>query len=229
MIGRAGALALGLVFLCSVPAAARGAGGEAAEKARIGKVIRTSIEWAMTKDTVASYACFAQDSNLFFFNPDKSTTEGWRSFKETTETFFMDPKFKAEHSAFNDLRIHLSKSGDVAWFSCLLIDHNTYDGRPANWDDVRWTGVLEKREGKWVIVQMHFSRRKKTWMRWPGAAGASRPGVARISGRSHRVRRRCCSRPAWSAAPGASGAWRSPRTAGRSTSTSWPDPSPRSW
>jgi hypothetical protein len=22
---------------------------------------------------------------------------------------------------------------------------------------VRWTGTLEKRDGKWVIVQMHFS------------------------------------------------------------------------
>jgi hypothetical protein len=23
--------------------------------------------------------------------------------------------------------------------------------------NTRWTGVLEKREGKWLIVQMHFS------------------------------------------------------------------------
>jgi hypothetical protein len=25
------------------------------------------------------------------------------------------------------------------------------------WKDTRWTGVLEKRNGKWLIVQMHFS------------------------------------------------------------------------
>lgn len=144
-------------MLICVPAA-RGAGRDDADKARIEKVVRTSIEWAMTKDTVASYNCFARDSNLFFFNPDTNATAGFLAFKETTESLFMDPRFKAVGSAFNDLRIHLSKSGDVAWYSCLLTDHNTWDGRPANWDDVRWTGVLEKRQGKWVIAQMHFSK-----------------------------------------------------------------------
>ncbi len=152
-----GTLLACLVLLICVPVA-RGAGRDDFEKARIDKVIRTSIEWAMTKDTVASYNCFAQDSNLFFFNPDTSASEGFREFRETTESFFMDPRFKAVSSRFTDLRIHLSKSGDVAWYSCLLTDHNTWDGRPANWDDVRWTGVLEKRQGRWVIVQMHFSK-----------------------------------------------------------------------
>jgi ketosteroid isomerase-like protein len=149
---------LALALLAGPPARGLAAGRDDAEKAKIDQVIRTSIEWAMTKDTVASYNCFAQDSNLFFFNPDTSATKGFRAFQETTESFFMDPRFKAVGSAFNDLRIHLSKSGDVAWYSCLLIDHNTWDGRPANWDNVRWTGVLEKRQGRWVIVQMHFSK-----------------------------------------------------------------------
>ena len=29
--------------------------------------------------------------------------------------------------------------------------------RPASWEDTRWTGVLEKRDGRWVMVQQHFS------------------------------------------------------------------------
>jgi hypothetical protein len=32
-----------------------------------------------------------------------------------------------------------------------------WDGQPANWENTRWTGVLEKRGGRWVIVQQHFS------------------------------------------------------------------------
>ena len=32
-----------------------------------------------------------------------------------------------------------------------------WDGKPVGWKDARWTGVLERRSGKWVIVQMHFS------------------------------------------------------------------------
>ena len=152
-----GTLSTCLVLLMCVPVA-RGAGREDAEKAKIDQVIRTSIEWALTKDKPALFDCFAQDSNLFFYQPDsKSTMEGFEAFRKETESFFMDPRFKALSSKFTDLRIHLSKSGDVAWYSCLLTDHNTWDGRPANWDDVRWTGVLEKRSGRWLIVQMHFS------------------------------------------------------------------------
>jgi len=153
------AVTLSLALLVADPALSAPARREDAEKAKIGKVIRTSIEWAMTKDTLASYSCFARDPSLFFFQPDsKGTMEGFENFRKETESFFMDPRFKAVGSKFTDLRIHLSKSGDVAWYSCLLTDHNTWDGRPANWDDVRWTGVLEKRQGRWVIVQMHFSK-----------------------------------------------------------------------
>jgi hypothetical protein len=153
-----GTLSACLVLLICVPAA-RGAGRDDAEKAKIEKVVRTSIEWALTKDRQALFDCFAQDTGLFFFQPDsKSTMEGFEAFRHETESFFMDPRFKAVSSKFTDLRIHLSKSGEVAWYSCLLTDHNTWGGRPANWDDVRWTGVLEKRGGRWVITQMHFSK-----------------------------------------------------------------------
>jgi ketosteroid isomerase-like protein len=153
-----GTLSTCLALLLCVPAA-RGAVRADAEKAKIEQVVRTSIEWALTKDRQALFDCFARDSGLFFFQPDsKSTLEGFEAFRKETESFFMDPRFQAVSSKFTDLRIHLSGSGEVAWYSCLLTDHNTWDGRPANWDDVRWTGVLEKRQGRWVIVQMHFSK-----------------------------------------------------------------------
>ncbi len=151
-------LVLAGLVLCLGAAGASAARGADAEKARIAKVVRTSIEWAMTKDTLALYSCFAAGPDLFFFNPDTNATEGFQAFRELTESVFMDPRFRAVASRFDDLRIHLSKSGDVAWYSCRLMDHNTWDGRPANWDDVRWTGVLEKRRGDWKIVQMHFSK-----------------------------------------------------------------------
>ena len=153
-----GTLSACLAMLMCVPAVC-GAGREDTEKAEIARVVRTSIEWAVTKDKQALFECFARDTSLFFFQPDsKSTIEGFEAFRKETESFFMDPRFKAVSSEFTDLRIQLSKSGSVAWYSCLLTDHNTWDGRPANWDDVRWTGVLEKRKGRWVIVQMHFSK-----------------------------------------------------------------------
>ena len=69
----------------------------------------------------------------------------------------MDPAFKATRFEVKNLRINLSESGTVAWFSALLDDFGEWQGEPVGWEDARWTGVLEKRDGRWAIVQMHFS------------------------------------------------------------------------
>jgi len=139
----------------------------AAETARIDSVIRASIQWAMQKDTTLLYRSFAHDSTLFWFSPDSAgTTRGFAAFKQQqVEGFFMNPAFVAVGSDFRDMQIHLSRGGDVAWWSCILDDRNTWQGRPAVWENVRWTGVLEKREGSWVIVQMHFSKSEEAMTR----------------------------------------------------------------
>ena len=129
-----------------------------AEKAKVEQVIKNSIRWVLTKDTVLSYGCFAMDSSLFWFSPDNAgTISGFESFKTLTEQVFMNPAFKGVRSDFKDLRITLSGSGDCAWWSCYLDDFNEWNGKPANWVNVRWTGVLEKIDGEWKIRQMHFS------------------------------------------------------------------------
>ena len=69
----------------------------------------------------------------------------------------MDPRFKAIRTVVRDLRIHFSRSGDVAWYSATLDDVVEFDGKRGGAEDIRWTGVLEKRDGTWVIVQMHAS------------------------------------------------------------------------
>lgn len=56
-----------------------------------------------------------------------------------------------------DLKVHLSKGGDVAWCSCIFDDWGEWGGHPWLWKNARWTGVLEKIDGKWLIAQMHFS------------------------------------------------------------------------
>ena len=129
-----------------------------AEKAKVEEVIKNSIRWAVAKDTTLLYNCFVHDSSLFYFSPDNAgTVKGFDQFKKLTEEFFMDPAFKAISSDFKEMRVELSRSGDCAWWSCFLDDFNEYNGRPANWNNVRWTGVLEKIDGEWKIRQMHFS------------------------------------------------------------------------
>ena len=127
------------------------------EKEVIAKVIRDSISWALTKDRELQESTMAKDENLFYFwTHSDFTIIGWDQHVKLFKVW-MDPKFKATHTDVRDLRINLSRSSDVAWYSAMLDDLGEWDGRPLGDKDIRWTGVLEKREGKWVIVQMHAS------------------------------------------------------------------------
>lgn len=128
------------------------------ELAEVRRVIETSIGWAKTKDTTALYDCFMQDSTLFFFNPNNAgNMHGFDNFVKQTNEVFLNDAFKAIRYDIKDMKLGISQSGQSAWWSCYLDDINEWDGKPANWINVRWSGVLDKRDGKWKIMQMHFS------------------------------------------------------------------------
>jgi hypothetical protein len=130
-----------------------------AEKAVIRQVIDDSIGWAAKdKDTDLLFSVIAHDPELLILSPTSAgTIAGWEEFVKITNEFWLNDAFKATHHEIRDLRIVLSQSGTVAWFSCELDDLGEWKGEPIGWKDCRWTGVLEKRDGKWVAVQMHFS------------------------------------------------------------------------
>jgi ketosteroid isomerase-like protein len=130
----------------------------AEDKKAISQVIYNSIGWAMNKDIDLLYSSMAHDSDFFIYHPDNaSTIRGFDSFKNLAESFFMHDDFKATGYDIRDLHITLSHSGDVDLFTAVLDDFGEWQGRPSVWKNVRWTGVLEKRDGNWVIAQMHFS------------------------------------------------------------------------
>jgi ketosteroid isomerase-like protein len=127
------------------------------EKAAVTRVVRDSIRWALTKDRALQESTMAHDEDLFIIWTDSnSITSGWKDYLKLFDTW-MDPRFKATETEIKDLRIHLSRSGDVAWFSAMLDDLGEWDGKPVGARNIRWTGVLEKRDGRWVTVQHHGS------------------------------------------------------------------------
>lgn len=145
-----------VVLLVAGAACAQDRADAAAEKAAIEQSIRASIAWALTKDRPLLERVIAHDPELFIFNPDSTSVVGWEAFVKGFD-FWMDPRFKATVFDLRDLRIRRSRGGDVAWFSGIVDDLAEWDGKPVGWKDTRWTGVLEKRDGRWAIVQMHFS------------------------------------------------------------------------
>jgi len=142
--------------LAPSPALAQQKPDFADDRAVVERPIRAFIGWALTKDRPLLERVIAHDADLFIVNPDSTYVLGWDAFVKNFD-FWMDPRFKATSFDVRDLRVSFSRSGDVAWWSAKLDDPGEWDGRAIGWKDTRWTGVLERRDGVWVIVQMHFS------------------------------------------------------------------------
>jgi ketosteroid isomerase-like protein len=154
MARRNGILGLALVAFVSTPSAAA---ERETQRAAVARVVTDSIRWALTKDRALLEGAMAHDEDLLVLWTDSgSLTRGWTEFSKQFD-IWMDPRFKATVTEIKDLRVHLSRSGDVAWYSATLDDLGEWDGRPVGDRDIRWTGVLEKRGGRWVVVQMHGS------------------------------------------------------------------------
>jgi ketosteroid isomerase-like protein len=123
----------------------------------ITKTIHDSFGWALTKDRALFESIFANDDDFFtYFLDSKSTVVGWSQFKAFLDRW-MDPRNIAKGFDIRDLRIVISKTGEVAWFSAIVDDEGEFEGEPWGIKDVRWTGVLERRGGSWKICQQHMS------------------------------------------------------------------------
>ena len=147
-------LVLAIVLMAGGPAAV--ASDTASEDhAAVKQSIEQSIGWAIEKDFEAMYRLWGDDMFHFWLFSD-SQVIGLESFKEYSERW-KDPEFRGTRYEFKDLRIRFSDSGDVAWYSCYLDDCGTFRGQEFCLNDVFQTGVLEKRQGRWVHVLMHGS------------------------------------------------------------------------
>jgi hypothetical protein len=126
------------------------------ELSKIEETIHNTVSWAITKDFELLYGIIADDTNYLEVHPSATVIKGIDEFRKL-EKFWRSDDFKAIGHELHDLKITLSKSKDVAWFYCILDDINEWKGESSSWLNTRWTGVLEKRNGKWRMVQMHFS------------------------------------------------------------------------
>jgi ketosteroid isomerase-like protein len=117
--------------------------------------IEQSIGWAVKKDFDVMFRLWA-DNMFHFWVFSNSIVIGLDDFKTYAEQW-KDPDFRGISFEFRDLRIMFSGSGSVAWYSCFLDDCSSYKGKESCLKNVFQTGVLEKRDGRWVHVLMHGS------------------------------------------------------------------------
>lgn len=127
-----------------------------AEKAVIAKIINDHIGWFENKDFDLLFSTMADDPNFFMFQLDsKSTIRGFEEFRKYS-VGWRNPEVKYVRHEIQNLRINFSQMKNVAWFSCRLEDCGQVRGVVKCFHS-RWTGILEKRGGRWIIVQEHFS------------------------------------------------------------------------
>jgi ketosteroid isomerase-like protein len=146
-----------IVFLLTLGFAGRGTCQEipSTDYDAVKETIEQSIGWAIEKDFDAMFRLW--DENMFhFWLFSDSLVVGLDSFKVHAEQW-KDPDFHGTRFEFKDLRIVFSSSGDVAWYSCFLDDCGSYKGREYCLENVFQTGVLEKKNGRWIHVLMHGS------------------------------------------------------------------------
>jgi hypothetical protein len=127
-----------------------------AEKREIARVVSSVIGWAKTKDLDLFFGSIAHDEDYISVTPGRRVIKRFEDVKQNVP-FWMSPDFHYVRHELKGLEIKLARCGTVAWFYCVLDDINTYKGEPAAWENARWTGVVEKRDGRWVVVSQHFS------------------------------------------------------------------------
>jgi len=99
---------------------------------------------------------WAGDDNIILLGTDSHEKYiGWKSIKMAIQSQFKE--FEDTYISITDQKININSCGDIAWFSEFLNYNFIYHGRAMSFEDIRFTGVLEKRDGTWLLVQGHVS------------------------------------------------------------------------
>ena len=109
-----------------------------------------------TQDMELLNNLIVSDADMVNFGTD--AVEHWVGLTQLKESFQSQwAAFEEPVITLNDLVIKISESGTVAWYSLFINLRVKFKGEIIEWKGSRSTGVLEKRKGKWLIVQFHNS------------------------------------------------------------------------
>jgi ketosteroid isomerase-like protein len=99
----------------------------------------------------------AQDDDLVFIGTDEAEYwTGWQSVKEAFIALYATVDSWEIIVDKQTIKVH--KSAEVAWFSERFTQNVVVQGETITHDGLRLTGVLEKRNGNWILVQFHCSQ-----------------------------------------------------------------------
>ncbi len=80
---------------------------------------------------------------------------GWDAIQKVMQRQF--DSFEDTYISVHDQVIEINETGNTAWFSEILNYNYIYQGEAKQYEGLRFTGVLEKNNNDWFIVQSHMS------------------------------------------------------------------------
>lgn len=99
---------------------------------------------------------WANDSSVYSIGTDRHDVfVGFDALRNKFSEQFQ--RFENTLISSRDLVIYVHPRCETAWFSEVLQYNYTQGPKAKEYPDLRFTGFLEKRAGKWVIIQTHLS------------------------------------------------------------------------
>ncbi len=126
------------------------------DKGEVNALLNKYILAFRTRSLALASEVYAHDGDLVVYGSNPSDRRlGWSQTEEYLKQYFAT--VDSIEIVLKERKIKVHESGDVAWFAQVLAWKEIEEGRTYTMDGLRITGVLEKRDQGWVIVQLHAS------------------------------------------------------------------------
>ncbi len=125
-----------------------------AEKANIQSVFDQYVKAWKTLNIDLFAEIFSHDADMVIFDTE-TRYGGWEAWQERLHN--STELIEDVYVNFREYSIKVHPSGTIAWLSAFEDATWTLEGQPDEVMGMRITWILEKIEGKWVIVEGHWS------------------------------------------------------------------------
>ena len=119
-------------------------------------VIERFFKAMETRDPALMKQLLPKDESMIHIGTERDEIwSSWTEMMEATEDQFR--KLEYYKASIYDLTVNFSRSGDTVWYFHKLDTRIKSGGTETTWEGARFTGVLEKQEGNWKLMQTHVS------------------------------------------------------------------------
>jgi len=125
-----------------------------AEKANVQTVFDQYAEAWKAQNIDLFSEIFSHYADMVIFDT-QTRYDGWEAWQERLQNSF--GLIENVNVTFREYSIKIHPSGTIAWLSAFEDATWTSEGQPNEVTGMRITWILEKIEGKWVIVEGHWS------------------------------------------------------------------------